>query len=100
VSPAYDGRFLASCKLMPALLDVRSQTIAMLPEPAPSGGSYIWYMVGSRYVLGVGFAYEIATGAVTTVGEAKDPDFPGASIAGLCPRLRSRIEAFVPPWVG
>jgi hypothetical protein len=76
------------------LLDVRSGSFTTLPELAPTGERYDWFMVGSRYVVAPGFAYEIATGTVTSVAEATDPDLPGASVAGLCPRLRSRVEGY------
>ena len=99
------GRFLLECGVEEeeqALLDARSGATIRLP-----GGTYRWYGVGARYVIGLTRGrcrgvrreegclalYDIADGTVDKVAPSivPDPNRPGAP--PVCRRLRRRVSA-------
>jgi hypothetical protein len=107
-TPASAGRFLVQCGSASGLLNVRTRTVTVLPEPrGPFGAG--WNAVGTRYVEGTAdqsacrqsrserarawciALYDIATGSVSyrPGSQLGDLDRPGAPL--ICRRLRRRL---------
>lgn len=81
------GRFLVGCAEGEGLLDVATGAVTMLPN-VRRGEISGWTRVGTRYVLGKGAIYDIATGVARRIRHPVDLDARGASMKAYCPAVR------------